>query len=280
MYGSGPSPPAWREVACLLASPGLDDLYIATYWQRRGPTTREVSAVPAEPVDSPRQSAAPTSSRRFWDAAARENAAWHIATGYTAETAEFFAQGARETDHFLDFCGVSIEPTDRVLEIGCGVGRMTRRLSELGGAVVAADVSPEMLKRARANLADRGDIEYVLVPGDGTLPLAEDSVDVVFSYITLQHVPNQIDQLRYLHESARILRPGGRLVVQVRGNTPLAVALDWLGHLRHVLQRRQTLRREWRGARLSDGQIAASLEFAPGLQILTHGSRHRWVVIG
>jgi hypothetical protein len=38
----------------------------------------------------------------------------------------------------------------------------------------------------------------------------ENAIDVVFSYITLQHIPSQIDQLRYLHESARVLAPGGR----------------------------------------------------------------------
>ncbi|MDQ1744947.1 MAG: hypothetical protein QOE23_3286 [Pseudonocardiales bacterium] len=227
------------------------------------------------PADS-----APTSSRQFWDAAARENAAWYVATGYTSETPEFFAQGARETDHFLQFCGIGIRPTDRVLEIGCGVGRMTRRLSELAGSLVAADVSREMLERARQNVGDRGTVEYLLVPGNGALPLSDDSVDVVFSYITLQHVPNQVDQLRYLHESARVLRPGGRLAVQVRGDTPRAIALDWLGHLRHLLRGRQTLRPEWRGSRLSDAAIAGAFDYSAGLKVCRLGARHRWVILG
>lgn len=219
------------------------------------------------------------SSRQFWDAAARENAAWYVATGHTAETAEFFAQGTRETDHFLDFCGITVQHTDRVLEIGCGVGRMTKRLSELAGSVVAADVSQEMLNRAQANLAERSNIEYVLVPGNGTLPLPDDSIDVVVSYITLQHVPSRIDQLRYLQESARVLTAGGRLAVQIRGNTPLAIALDWLGHLRHLVQGRQTFRREWRGNRLSDTSVAGALNFPAGLRIRPLGPRHRWVVL-
>jgi SAM-dependent methyltransferase len=235
--------------------------------------------MPADYTNASRRADMPTSSRQFWDAAARKNAAWYVATGYTAETEEFFAQGARETDHFLDFCGIAIAPTDRVLEIGCGVGRMTRRLSELAGSVVATDVSQEMLNRAQANLADRSNIEYVLVPGNGTLPLPDESIDVVFSYITLQHVPSQIDQLRYLHESARVLAPGGRLSVQIRGNTVLAIALDWLGHLRHGLRGRHTLRAEWRGVRLSAGMIASAVAYAAGLKLLPFGLRHRWVIV-
>ncbi|HEU5271688.1 MAG TPA: class I SAM-dependent methyltransferase, partial [Jatrophihabitans sp.] len=211
---------------------------------------------------------------------ARENAAWYVATGYTAETAEFFAQGSRETDHFLDFCGITVQPTDRVLEIGCGVGRMTRRLSELAAGVLATDVSQEMLNRAQANLADRSNVSFVLVPGDGTLPVPDDSVDLVFSYITLQHVSSKLDQLRYLHESVRVLAPGGRLAIQVRGNRPAAVGLDWLGHLRHLLRGRRTLRPEWRGSRLSDASIAAAVGFDAGLRIRPLGRRHRWVVLG
>jgi SAM-dependent methyltransferase len=234
-----------------------------------------VSAEPSRP-----DAVAPTSSRQFWDAAARENAAWYVATGFTAETPEFFDQGARETDHFLDFCGISVGAAERVLEIGCGVGRMTRRLSELAGSVLATDVSQEMLNRARANLADRGNVEYLLVPGNGALPLPDDSVDVVFSYITLQHVASELDQLRYLHESARVLAPGGRLAIQVRGNTVEAIVLDWLGHVRHLFRGRRTLRAEWRGSRLSDGSIAAALDFAPGLRIRRMGRRHRWVILG
>lgn len=235
--------------------------------------------MPADPAHAPHHSGAPASSRQFWDAAARENAAWYVATGYTAETTEFFAQGARETDHFLDFCGITIQPTDRVLEIGCGVGRMTKRLSELADTVVATDVSQEMLNRAQTNLADRSNVEYLLVPGDGTLPLPDDSIDVVFSYITLQHVPSQIDQLRYLHESVRVLAPVGRLAIQIRGNTLLAIMLDWLGHLRHVLHGRRTFRQEWRGSRLADTSIAASLGFGVGLQIRRLGHRHRWITL-
>lgn len=83
----------------------------------------------------------PSPSQNFWNRAARENAAWHIATGYTSESDEFFASGVREAAEFLAFAGLTVRPTDTLLEIGSGVGRMTRHLAALAGHIIATDVS-------------------------------------------------------------------------------------------------------------------------------------------
>jgi SAM-dependent methyltransferase len=218
-------------------------------------------------------------SRRFWDKAARANAAWHVATGHTEESEDFFRQGAEETDLFLDFSGVTIGSADTVLEIGCGVGRMTRRLSELAARVIAVDVSPEMLKRCADNVSDRANVVCLQVPGDGTLEEVGDStVRVVFSYITLQHVPSKAAQLLYLKEAARVLGSGGQLAIQIRGDSPSARVRDWAGHVGHVIQRRATLNRAWRGARLSNGEVRRALASA-GIDVqIREYNRHRWVV--
>jgi SAM-dependent methyltransferase len=218
-------------------------------------------------------------SRRFWDKAARDNAAWHVATGHSVESEKFFRQGAEETDLFLDLCGVKITPSDTVLEIGCGVGRMTRRLSELADRVIAVDVSQEMLNRCAANLSDRTNVVCLLVPGDGFLrDITDGAVQVVFSYITLQHVPSKPAQVLYLQESARVLTAGGRLAIQIRGDSLSARVMDWVGHLGHVIQRRATLSRAWRGARLSDDEVRDAL-LPAGVEVEIRGyNRHRWII--
>lgn len=218
-------------------------------------------------------------SRRFWDRAALSNAAWYIATGHDAETADFFKQGAEETDALLSLCAVELHGDETVLEIGCGIGRMTRRLAEVSGRVVAVDVSEEMLRRCGMNVDGCANVERQLVPGDGSLPaLGDQSVDVVFSYITLQHVPSRGAQLRYLRESARVLRPGGRMAIQLRDCSLRGRALDWSGHLGHAVGRHHTLRSSWRGARLHDNAIRRTLEpLGVEVSIMRH-LRHRWVV--
>ena len=86
-----------------------------------------------------------------------------------------------------------------------------------------------MLVRAREALSGYRNISYV--PGGGTDLAGIDtgSVDAVFSYIVLQHVPTVAGQLAYLRESRRVLRPGGVAAIQIRSNTPTARGLDWPG---------------------------------------------------
>jgi len=217
------------------------------------------------------------SSKTFWNAAARENAAWYIATRFTSESAEFFESGAREVDHFLREGGLAIRPTDRVLEIGCGAGRMTRRIAALADTVVAADVSGEMLSRARTNLG-AARVEFLELSGDGDLPLPSSSVDAVFSYITMQHVPTAAAQLRYFVEAVRVTRPGGWVYVQFRRPGLVPRLLDWAGHLAHRLRGRKTLDRAWRGARVSAAALRGVASDGVSVEIRASGRRHIWAL--
>jgi protein-L-isoaspartate O-methyltransferase len=196
----------------------------------------------------------------FWEKAAEGGEVWYLATGHRQESEEFFRQGAGETDTFLAFCGVEPGPQLSVLEVGSGVGRMTRRLAELFGHVVAVDVSEQMLRRCRENLASFDNVEYRLVPGDGTLgETGEAEVDVVFSYVTFQHVPTKSAQLRYFDNCARALRPGGQIAVQIRSPSLGAVALTYAAGLAHFLLGRRTLSRSWRGSRVAPEEVIGRL---------------------
>ena len=105
---------------------------------------------------------------------------------------------------------------ERVLDAGCGSGRVTEQLAERlpNGSVVALDSSAEMLDEARRRLARFGDrIEYV--QADLGLPLPIDRpVDAILSTATFHWVPDHDSLFRHL---AAVLRPGGRLVAQCGG---------------------------------------------------------------
>src|SRR5580700_63477 len=93
--------------------------------------------------------------RDDWDQRARENARYYVATGRTEWTdEEFFASGeqAVEEDILTDMGNVyqGKDPKSmRVLEIGCGAGRLTRALAKMFGEVHAVDVSGEMVARSK-----------------------------------------------------------------------------------------------------------------------------------
>lgn len=219
-----------------------------------------------------------TTSKRFWNSAARENAAWYIATGFTSESAAFFESGAAEVDAFLAFAGVSLGPGDTVLEIGCGAGRMTRRLAELAGKVVATDVSAEMLSRAAANLPGRDAVTFLEVSGEGDLPVPDGAVSAVFSYITMQHVPTVRAQELYFAEALRVVQPGGWVLIQFRRAGLVPRALDWVGHLWHLLKGRRTLHRAWRGARVKEPTLLGYASDVVDVRIRPFGRRHVWAV--
>jgi SAM-dependent methyltransferase len=92
--------------------------------------------------------------RRDWDARARENGKYYIANSNTAGSGdEFYALGRQTvrddilTDMF-NICQGRDPAGMKVLEIGCGVGRVTRALSGLFGSVDAGDLIPEMVALA------------------------------------------------------------------------------------------------------------------------------------
>ncbi len=218
------------------------------------------------------------SSKSYWNRAARDNAAWYIATGFTRETPQFFELGAREVDEFLDAFGVAVQAHDTVVEIGSGVGRMTGRLATLAGTVIATDVSGEMLSKAQDNLAQHTNVRYLEVPGDGTLPLESGSADAVFSYITMQHVPTVTAQEKYFSEALRVLRPGGWALIQYRRSGVVPRLLDWAGHLSHLLTGRRTLHRAWRGSRVPEARLTAYETSTTSVQVVRRGRRHLWVL--
>jgi ubiquinone/menaquinone biosynthesis C-methylase UbiE len=99
----------------------------------------------------------------------------------------------------------------RILDLGCGPGIVSAGLAPDAAEVVAFDLTPEMLRRARAR-ADRADLKNVrLAMGNGdALPFETDGFDRVVTRAAIHHCP---DVPGVLAEVARVTRTGGRLVI-------------------------------------------------------------------
>jgi SAM-dependent methyltransferase len=96
-----------------------------------------------------------------------------------------------------------------VLEIGCGVGRLARRLSAAFDRTVAIDFSAGMIAEARRRTAATAPIEYLCADMFAWLRGFRDSYDCIVTVGTLHHV----DLRPALREMALSLKPGGRLLV-------------------------------------------------------------------
>jgi SAM-dependent methyltransferase len=102
---------------------------------------------------------------------------------------------------------------DRVIEIGSGGGRFTGALLDFSGSVIATDTAKSMIEILRERYADRPNLEPLLLDGTGLGAIADASVDAVFSYGVFVHLQHW-DFYNYIAESARVLKPGGKAVIQ------------------------------------------------------------------
>jgi malonyl-CoA O-methyltransferase len=97
----------------------------------------------------------------------------------------------------------------RVLDLGCGTGRHTLALAQAGAHVTALDQSPEMMALARRKLQDHP-VEWLLHALPTPFPLPDDAFALVVAGLVVEHVA---DLPALLQEAARVLVPGGRLVL-------------------------------------------------------------------
>jgi SAM-dependent methyltransferase len=166
--------------------------------------------------------------RRDWDRRARENAQHFIACGHSETDAAFWESGKHELESLV-LRDVILTSEARALEIGCGVGRLLRPLSERIARVYGVDISIEMVKRARCLLADRQNVEIFSTRGRlDRIPDA--ALDFLYSFIVFQHIPTKKAVERYIRESARVLSGGGVFRFQVDGRPREGRRADtWLG---------------------------------------------------
>jgi arsenite methyltransferase len=137
-------------------------------------------------------------------------------------------------------CGAPIshlrlQPGETVLDLGAGAGfdafLAAPKVGETG-KVIGVDMTPEMIERARANAAKAGHAHVEFRQGRlEELPVEDASVDAVTSNCVINLVP---DKGRVFSEVARVLRPGGRMVVSdivLDGALPESVRQDLLAYV-------------------------------------------------
>lgn len=196
------------------------------------------------------------------------------ATGDTLTLAEFVATGDDEVPAYLERFGLRTpENEQRVLvEIGAGIGRMTCAFTREFGSVIACDLDPGFLERCYETVGrfGRSDRLRTLEVADGrSLDLPDDSADLAFSYITLQHC-DEDDALGLAAEAVRVTRPGGRVALNFRGPSPLDPVVVTAGAAVRTMYRvprfgswlsrqRQLTRLAWQANRLHPDQVTGPL---------------------
>src|SRR5262245_14390961 len=160
--------------------------------------------------------------KRDWDDRARENAKWYINTVKKDQSDdEFDSTGRPEVQNFVLADPVLTKDRDlkqlRLLEIGCGIGRMTKHLAEAFGEVHATDVSAQMIAQARERMRDYPNVFLYETSGVDFVALPENYFDMIFSVYVFQHVPDISVVHSNIRDACRTLKPGGLFKFQVCG---------------------------------------------------------------
>jgi len=119
----------------------------------------------------------------------------------------FFASGKLQYSLLLH---LGLRPTDRVIDVGCGSGRLASQLAHVEGlSYLGTDVVPDLLTYAR-KITRRSDWQFELTNGV-VIPAADAAADLVCFFSIFTHLKHE-ESCKYLAEAKRVLRPGGRIV--------------------------------------------------------------------
>ncbi len=195
-------------------------------------------------------------------------------TGSELSLAEFVATGDNETVAYLEAFGVLSPDASQqtMVEIGSGIGRMTASFSRLFAKVIACDLDAAFLERCRETVAQFGEPERLQTShvADGrNLALPDNSADLVFSYITLQHCHHD-DGLALSREAVRVTRPGGHIALNFRTWVAQDIVLWPAGKVVRaswrlprvgpvIAQRRLPARLGWQANRLTPTEVLATV---------------------
>ena len=126
--------------------------------------------------------------RRDWDERAHADAFYYSTwkVGHKWDPDEFFESGERDCQLFVDSIikELGLEPRDSaMLELGCGVGRMTKALARRFRSVHATDVSPEMVVQGRSLCPELNNVTWEVSDGFDLSTIPDGSLDFAFSFL-------------------------------------------------------------------------------------------------
>ena len=217
--------------------------------------------------------------RRVWQTLGREDPLWAVLSqadkrGGRWQVDEFLATGRAEIDTQMHLLAARGLPAGRslALDFGCGAGRLSRALGAHFEHVVGVDVSASMIEKARHLSAGVDNVEFRENASPRLDRIADASVDLVYSNMTLQHIPARL-AAGYVEEFFRVLAPGGVAVFQfvagpddsLRGHVFARLSNRWLNPLRRLAWRRNAV---FEMHALEEAHLAELLERHPLLRLL------------
>lgn len=180
-------------------------------------------------------------NKRQWEALGQLDPLWAM-TGTnrfnTWDLEAFLQTGDHQVAHVMATANQLGVPQryERVLDFGCGAGRLTRGLRAHFEHYAGLDISESLIAKAREIHAALPNSTFAVSSG-AHLDMPNDSLDMVFSWGVLQHIADRGIALDLLAEFVRVLRPGGLLVFSALHHIRLMYRLQPRRRLYHFLSK-------------------------------------------
>lgn len=167
--------------------------------------------------------------KRLWEELAKKSSKYHINTDFGREiTDDQFKQSGQEDYKKLISDDGLIWTRDSILDFGCGIGRITEFMAKDFKNVIGMDISLTMLAQGRKRLKAYNNVKFLETDGVN-IPLSEDSIDFVFSYLVFQHIKDRNMVEGAFREILRVLKSGGVFKVLLRSDKQPDMAKWWSG---------------------------------------------------
>lgn len=145
-----------------------------------------------------------------WNKVSRDAHQARVSVAGFADDDEWVRSGQATAEYVSR--SLALTDQDRVLELGCGAGRIGAHIAPRCLHWTGADVSSNMLAFAARDLAPLGNTSFIQLNGFDLSGIDDASYDAVYCSAVFMHL-DEWDRFRYVQECLRVLRPGGRLFV-------------------------------------------------------------------
>ena len=163
--------------------------------------------------------------KKEWDARAKMDPLRAIVTDHSQNEDDFWRSGIDEIKSILGLGSSRFEKIVyqkdqkkmRVLEIGCGIGRLLIPTSRIFGQAIGVDVSSEMIHKGKKYVENLQNCQIFENNGIDLSEFSDNYFDFCFSFIVFQHIPEKKIVEKYISEVSRVLKPHCLFRFQVRG---------------------------------------------------------------
>jgi ubiquinone/menaquinone biosynthesis C-methylase UbiE len=230
-------------------------------------------------------------TQKNWDKLARTDPLYGVASdpekrGRKWDENEFFSTGVTQIDSMLEYGrahGIRI-PGGKVMDFGCGVGRLSQALSRHFDSVTGVDISPRMVELAKSYDKSGGKCAFLLNEKNDLTIFGDGIFDFIFTDMVLQHMAPRY-ALDYIREFARVLKNDGLMVFQLPQKAQYAGArvffkkfvpkqmVNLYRRLKYGKDHTVDIEVEMNGVSKKD--VISTLA-GLGLTVLDHGGRYYW----